>query len=60
MSAGQNVRDLGNDPGLDLATPGLQEVAGSPGLNVPFSYKAKFTGRSHKLSMTEFVSGKIS
>ena len=44
MSAGQNVRDLGNDPGLDLATLGLQEVAGSPGLNVPFSYKAKFTG----------------
>ena len=27
VSAGQNVRDLGNDPGLDLATLGLQ---GSP------------------------------
>ena len=35
MRAGQNVRDLGNDLGLDLAILGLQEGAGSPGLNVP-------------------------
>ena len=44
MSAGQNGRDLGNDPGLDLATPGLQEVAGPPGLNVPSPIKPNSLG----------------
>ena len=41
VSAGQNVRDLGNDPGLDLATLGLQ---GSPGLNVPSPIKPNSLG----------------
>ena len=55
MSAGQNARDLSNDPGLDLATLGLQ---GSPGLNAPSPIKSNSLGEitnfQHKLSMELF------
>lgn len=35
VSAGQKVSSLGHDLDLDLDTLGLQEAAGSLGLNVP-------------------------